>query len=516
TSFVEVAEASSSSLAALARDRLDPRTLALFCLIEGHSEAAKSHLKTLDEVPDRYWAWAKVARSRAQRPEIDEDTRRRDRNARDLYVTAEREYRAMATRPMAVQRYRSLVKDYSETELVRRAMGRISRRTEGCSEYLLTAADALGGGTFRKGERPGIGACFISQAESDFTRAYDNFVEFEFGVMERESYRCWAQVGACCQETFQAFYQATELVVTHPRKPKEKVAAEPGSIFAITIATPSAVLPALHSVHGGAKEPTVWGWIELPLPRFPTPGAKHLRLVTAQQGFAVARLLVSTTRADRPREGDLKSLLEGREPEIRTLPPPLGEPGLVGWWTFDEGAGDLSGNGHDATVPLDSSWEPGRVGRALWLKGGSGATVRDAPLLRMAGDLTIVFWVRPDLGSGERTLLVGKGENYGVWIVPGGRIVFEQLDPAGRPVLSVSPQKPLETGRWTHVAAIVRGGHGSVYLDGTAEAARVRTGIPGLSEAPLVFGAAFTGLLDEVRIFSKALGSDELARQAAR
>ena len=514
--FVEVSEASSSSLAALMRDRLEPRTLAIFCLLEGHADAAKSHLQRLEDAPARYWAWAPLARARAHKPEIDEDSRLRERNARDLYVAAEREYRGMASRPMAVQRYRSLVKDYSETRVVRRAIQRISRRTEGCSEYFLTSAEAVAGGTFRNGIRAGVGAYWVSLADSDFTRGNENFVEFEFGVMERETYRCWVQVGACCAETFQAFYQVSDLVVPHPQRPKAAVRAEPGSLFAVAIAPPPVTPPATHAAHGGPKEPALWGWIEIPLPKFQTPGAKRLRLVTAQQGFAVARVLVSTTRTERPREGEAKGLEEGREPAPRPLPPVLGEPGLAGWWTFDDGATDLSGNGHDATVPLESSWEPGKAGRALSLKGGSGATVRDSAKLRIEGDLTIVFWVRPDVGTGERTLLVGKGENYGVWLVPGRRIVFEQRDAAGRAVLTVAPSKVLETGRWTHVAAIVRGGHGSVYLDGTAEAARIRTGVPSTSEAPLVFGAAFTGLLDEIRIFSKALASDDLAREAGR
>ncbi len=514
TVFVELADATSSSLAALFRGKLDARMLAIFCLLEGHSDAAKSHLARLDDAPAKYWGWAVVARSRAQPPEVDPDTRRREGNARDLYVAAEREFRSMASRGMAVQRYRSLAKDYADTTLYRHASKRISKRTEGCSDYFFGASEMIAGGTFRKASRPAVGACWASASESDFTRGNENFVEFEIGVMEAETYRCWVQVGGCCAETFQAFFQVTDLLVPHPLRPKERARAEPGSLFAVAIALPAVTPPATHAVHGGPKEPALWGWIEVALPRFQTPGAKRIRLVTAQQGFAVARAVVSTTRAVAPRDSELKALEEGREPEPGALPAAPGEPGLAAWWSFDDGAADLSGNGHDATLPLDAGWEPGKSGNALSLKGGAGATVRDSANLRIEGDLTISLWVKFAAAPGERTLLVGKGGNYGVWLVPGGRIVFEQRDSAGRAVLTVAPAKALETGRWTHVGAIVRGGHGSVYLDGVPEAARGRTGTPATSDAPLTLGASLSGLLDELRIFSKALSSDDIARQA--
>ena len=52
---------------------------------------------------------------------------------------------------------------------------------------------------------------------------------------------------------------------------------------------------------------------------------------------------------------------------------------IVGMWTFDEGqgniAGDLSGNGHDGTVPGNVKWVTGKFDKALEFSGKPKAYV---------------------------------------------------------------------------------------------------------------------------------------------
>lgn len=514
TVFVEVEDLAAASVASIAKGKTDARTLALFCLIEGHAAGARVLLSRLDDAPAKYWAWAGTAKARALPPDVDAETQRRERSARDLYVAAEREYRSMTTRAMAVQRYRSLASGFQDTILVRHAAAKIARRTEGCSEYSFLPADLRAGGTFKKGDPPAGGTCWTSTAESEFSRGNENFVEVEFCAMEGETYRCWLQAGACCQETFQAFFQVTDLIVPHPTKPKQTALASPGTLFAVAVAPPAGTLPATHAAHGGPKTPTTWGWIEVPLARFATPGVKRIRLLTAQKGFSVARAVVSSSRVKPPSESELEELDRLREP--LDLPPLPADDGLVAAWSFDETVEDLSPNGLDVRLPLTASWDAGKAGRALALRGDDGARVDDSPKLRLAGDLTISFWLKLAPAPDEKALLVGKGGNYRLFLVAGRRIVFEQRDDADQPVLTVSPLSTLELGRWIHVAVVVRGGHGSVYLDGRPEAAKGRSGAPGGSEAPLVIGEGLSGLIDELRIHSKALPSDEIAREAQR
>jgi hypothetical protein len=415
---------------------------------------------------------------------------------------------------MAVQRYRTLASSFQDTALVRHAAARISRRTEGCSEYFFGAAEFRVAGTFKKAEWAGIGTCYVSGTDSDFVRGNENFVEVEFGAMENEPYRCWFQVGGCCGETFQAFYQVSDLVVAHPTKPKQTAFAGPGSLYAVAIALPPQSGPSIHSAHGGPKEPSHWGWIEVPLPKFTVPGAKKIRLMTAQKGFAVARAVVSSSRTARPPDSEIPTLERGVESfDLPALP---ADTGLVAAWSFEETPEDLSANALDARLPLTSSFEAGKMGRALLLRGDEGATVDDSPRLRVTGDLTISLWINPAALPRERSLLFGKGGTYRLSLLAGGQVDFEQRDEADREIVRISPSGVVEPGRWTHLAVVVRAGHGTVYLNGRPEAARGRTGTPGSSESPLRIGEGFSGLVDEVRIYSKALATDEIAREASK
>ena len=318
TAFVEISEATAASLAALARGKADPHALGLFCLIEGHPAAAKTFFDRRDEAPAKYWAWSAVARQKIPPP--DEETIRRERLARELYYAAERDYRRPATRGSAVEKYRALMKDFLESALVRRTAKRIAARTEGCSEFYFVTDDLTAGGTFKRAARGPAGACWLASSESDMTRGHENFVEIEFATMGEEKYRCWIQVGGCCAETFLAFYQVTGLVVPHPAKAGQSARAEPGSLYAVAVAPPAMTIKATHASHGGQKEPALWGWIEVPLPKFAQPGVKRVRLCTVVQGFAVARAVVSSTRSATPKEDDLKELEAAREPDLPPAP----------------------------------------------------------------------------------------------------------------------------------------------------------------------------------------------------
>ncbi len=315
TVFVEYADATAPSLAALYRARAgkrpeDDRALALLCLLEGELEAAAALLggKT-DAVPAKYWIRAPEARARAPKP--DPAALRAQASARELYTAAEREFRSPGTRGPAVERYRTLLKDYPETALVRRAVSRITLRSEAGREYFFLAAeDGRAGGTFRLRKGPPAGAFWTSAGDSEIRKTHENFVEFEFSAMADLAYRCWVQAGACCGESFTSYAQASELARPHPDKPKTTLFLEPGSRNAITLAAPQVLMKPDHAAHaaGKPKEPALWGWVEVPLPKFATPGLKRVRILTAQAGFSVARALVSSVRKGPPPDSELKDL----------------------------------------------------------------------------------------------------------------------------------------------------------------------------------------------------------------
>lgn len=532
TAFVEYSEIPAGTLLDLFSGRSrgasrDDRAAVLLCLFDGSLEAAKAAAGKAEALPGKYWAFAREARARAAR--LGGVALKNEEQARSVYTAAEREYRDPRTRSAAVEKYRRLLQDYADTGTVLRAVDRIARRAERRPDLFFAARDLQAGGAFRARRQAAKGLCWVTEEETDFSRARENYVEIEFQAAADSQPRCWFLAGGCCAETFVAFYQASGLTSVRP-KSKETVPVEPGSIYGVTLAVPDGARKK-HSTHGSAEaaaEPLHWEWIEAPLPKYTAEGIKRVRLMTGRRGLWVARALVSTTRKAPPRMEELRDLEESRAGDLGFDP---GEdPDLLGSWSFDEGVGkvlgDSSGNGRMGVAAGDPAWVDGKPGTALFFDGKDDLVlVQDDPGLRLGGDLTLAFRVCYAAESKVRHRLAGKGEeNYGVWGFTGNRLLFRQAGADGKPVLEVVSKRAMTPGEWHHVAAVVRGNRGFLYVDGAEDAAAERTGAPALSTAPFSLGTAghdgsFFGRLDEVRLWGRALSPEEiraLAEEPAR
>ena len=72
-----------------------------------------------------------------------------------------------------------------------------------------------------------------------------------------------------------------------------------------------------HASHSkGPKAPVRWDWVEIPLGKNPGPGFKHVRLLTNQQGYAVAYALVSSTLKNPPVKGKLIERVKAHVPDL--------------------------------------------------------------------------------------------------------------------------------------------------------------------------------------------------------
>ena len=138
--------------------------------------------------------------------------------------------------------------------------------------------------------------------------ALSNYVQLDFSVATGTEYRCWAFVGGCCAETMTFSYQATELLVPNPKNAKEMLPAELGAAAAAIAKLPILNLKKLHSQHNGPKQATTWEWVAIPLPKYATPGAKSLRLLTDQKGFSLGCVLVSSLRQLPPKDPEFREI----------------------------------------------------------------------------------------------------------------------------------------------------------------------------------------------------------------
>jgi glucose/arabinose dehydrogenase len=200
--------------------------------------------------------------------------------------------------------------------------------------------------------------------------------------------------------------------------------------------------------------------------------------------------------------------------------------GLVAAYGFDEGAGtavaDQSGNANHGATTATSWSAAGRFGGALSFNGTSSyVSVPDSNSLDLTGAATLEAWVRPAaLGTTAkswRTVLFkhqSMGMKYALYANNGGSRPVAQLNVGGE--RNVAGTSQLALNAWTHLAATYDGAVMRMYVNGSQVATKAQTGAMTASTGALriggnsVWGEWFSGLIDDVRIYDRALAPAEV------
>ena len=204
------------------------------------------------------------------------------------------------------------------------------------------------------------------------------------------------------------------------------------------------------------------------------------------------------------------------------------EAGLAAHYTFDEGEGtvlhDVSGNGVD-----------GAVHNATWIKwtktpGGGGALkfgathsyvdLGDSAGLALTGDMTVMAWVKleADPYPNDKTnwTIVTcedfKKSGFLVRIEGGSRILLyrtSRVDTAQQGGGKVS----LANNVFYHLAVTYEAGQAALYINGVLNC-RFPLEPAAAASLPLLIsgkGQSFQGLVDDLKIYRRALGAEEIA-----
>lgn len=204
------------------------------------------------------------------------------------------------------------------------------------------------------------------------------------------------------------------------------------------------------------------------------------------------------------------------------------EKGLVGWWRFDEKKGyvvkDYSGLGNHGKI-FKAKRVTGKFGGALsFEEKGSYVKIPCSPNLNLGDALTLEAWIYPKDISEESRVIISKNDEYILRIdrpSEGNKISF--FVHVGSPAVSWEPRvSSIEVpslNEWHHIVGVWDGENLYLYVNGNLVNKRVRIGKPnpnpypvmiGNWEYPSCHGTNFGGIIDEVRIYNRALSEEEI------
>ena len=142
-------------------------------------------------------------------------------------------------------------------------------------------------------------------------------------------------------------------------------------------------------------------------------------------------------------------------------------------------------------------------------------TVPDAPVLDLTTGMTLEAWVFPTVAPTDWRAVVGKDiDRY--YLMASGSSNTPTMGGtwvSGNQNLSAASALPINT--WTHLATTFDGATVRLYVNGVQVASRPETTALTTSTGPLtlgynIYGERFTGRIDEVRVYNRALTVPEL------
>ena len=206
------------------------------------------------------------------------------------------------------------------------------------------------------------------------------------------------------------------------------------------------------------------------------------------------------------------------------------EPGLIGYWRFDEGSGtnafDSTGNGNTATLNSGVTWTNSSApltNAADYALSFSGAQTVTIPhqAAQDAYPLTVMCWFMEPTNSPGNGALVGNyvSSSLNGWQLAssGGQLyAWYYRDTSGDHVGSTGAGA-VNDGLWHHAAFVVNSAGGVIYLDGVPKQTNAWAGTAGPCTTPEAAflgiyqgDSLFTGDIDEVSIWNAALTQSQI------
>jgi len=191
----------------------------------------------------------------------------------------------------------------------------------------------------------------------------------------------------------------------------------------------------------------------------------------------------------------------------------------IAHWSFDEGNGgiltDDSEYGNNGTIQ-GASWTQGKYGKAISFDGVDDyVSIPNSPSLNPATGLSVEAWIYPSDTISSEHQIIGKNNQFMLRIDKpgeGSRVSFYVWingypEPRAKGII-INPNK------WYHIVGTYDGIQVKIYVNGLLAGSADRSGFIDNTTNPItignVYGSYFNGIIDEVHIYNRALGDQEV------
>jgi len=207
---------------------------------------------------------------------------------------------------------------------------------------------------------------------------------------------------------------------------------------------------------------------------------------------------------------------------------------LVGQWKLDEGAGtsalDASGNGNNGTLEDGPTVAEGQFGQALAFEDSRVAIPASDSLTAdlFQGSFTLSAWINPKRTGDTwqqifRSMIADDTSNDTLFINNDGRLSWRgRIGGAWAGGMCETASDVVPADQWTHFAVVGDGMNFRIYVNGALSQESAFQTTDGTNATyyiggdPTWIGESYSGMIDEVRIYDRALSSDEVSELAVK
>lgn len=201
--------------------------------------------------------------------------------------------------------------------------------------------------------------------------------------------------------------------------------------------------------------------------------------------------------------------------------------GPTAYYPMDGDVKDYSGNGHNASasgiqLTADSRGQPNKAYK--FLGSNSLVDVPNVASLNFQNQITLSFWLELDQVPAESYVLSHGSyqQRWKVSVIPNSKIRWTVN--STNSITDLDSSFPIQLSKFYHFTVVYTGYSMELYINGVLNSFRADTGLINTAIDDITFGQetssvskySLFGTLDEVRIYDKALGPNEIVTLPTR